>query len=91
MSIILTFIMTIIFGYLFGFIIVTLIDNRLNKINIEKFSNNESEERILIDSKSEESKSEENNLKENNKSKLSKIIYKEPVPTIVQTKTLLLA
>jgi hypothetical protein len=33
--------MTIIFGYIFGLIIVTLIDNRLNKLNIESFENNE--------------------------------------------------
>lgn len=78
MSIILTFIMTIIFGYLFGFIIVMLIDNRLNKINIEKFSN------------SEESISEENNKDENKNNKLisSKIIYETPEPKLVQTNTL---
>jgi len=73
--------MTIIFGYLFGFIIVTLIDNRLNKINIENFSNSESEEMF---------ESEYSNKK--NKT-LSKIIYKEgkerkEIPKLVETHTI---
>ena len=43
-NIILTFIITIIFGYIFGLIIVTLIDNRLNKLNklnIESYINSD--------------------------------------------------
>lgn len=92
MSIILTFVMTIIFGYIFGFIIVALIDNRLNKLNIEKFSNSEYEE---LSESEETPQSEENNTYNNTynntkKNNSSRIIYKEgpPTPKLVQTNTI---
>lgn len=92
MNIILTFIMTIIFGYLFGLVIVTLIDNRLNKLNIENFSSKtiSEENKNKFTEKSEQSEQSEKSeqLEESEKKYSTTNCSSSNKPTLVETNTI---